>query len=136
MPHCAKADIYVDIGDEKKKYCIPKGTVIGYAIESMHKHTDKENWMNSTNEMCLENWLNGESNKFEMNESFLTFGTGRRDCVGRTLAIKELYIVMAYLFLNYRFTFKNKDDINKAIKTFFNGVNQIDPPIPVKVTRL
>jgi len=96
----------------------------------------EEKWVNSSGEMCLENWINKDTKKFEMNESFFTFGTGRRDCVGKTLAIKELYIIMAYLFLNYRFTFKNKEDINKPIKTFFNGVNQIDPPMAVTITRL
>lgn len=144
LPHIASKDVYVTVNDNidggKIEYCIPKGTIIAYVIEFMHKNTENkdytENWVNSSNEMCLENWINEDTKKFEINESFFTFGTGRRDCVGRNLAIKELYIIMAYLFMNYRFTFKNIQDINKPIKTFFNGVNQIDPPIPVKLEKL
>ena len=141
LPHCTSKDITVQVdknddSNEKIEYCIPKDTIIAYVIELVHKQTDTENWVNSSNEMCLENWINKDTKKFEINESFLTFGTGRRDCVGRNLAMKELFVVMAYLFLNYEFSFKNKEDIDKPIKTKWNGVNQIDPPIPVLVTRL
>ena len=35
--------------------------------------------------------------------SLLTFGSGRRDCVGQALAIKlkELYLLMAMMFMKY-----------------------------------
>eukprot|EP01084_Bolivina_argentea_P119293 211530_1 len=135
LPHYSTDDIYVDI-DGGKRYYIPKGTVVGYHIEGMHKNTNKEHWIDSSDKMCLENWLNVKTNKFEINESFLTFGTGRRDCVGRSLAIKELYIIMAMLILNYEISFPNEKDREKPIQTLFNGVNVIHPPIGVVVNRL
>eukprot|EP01084_Bolivina_argentea_P115297 205060_1 len=134
LPHYAAGDIFIDVNN--KNVCIPKGTIIGYGIEFIHKYTDRENWVNSNNEICLENWINSKTKKFELNESFLTFGSGRRDCVGRNLAIKELYIIMAYLLLNYKFSFRNKEDVDKPIKASYNGINVIDPPIGVVVEYL
>eukprot|EP01084_Bolivina_argentea_P158305 275770_1 len=135
LPHYAANDIYVN--SDNKRYCIPKGCVILYMTEVMHKYTEnRENWVNSSNEMCLENWINKNTKKFEINQSFMTFGSGRRDCVGRNFALKQLYIIMAYLLLNYKFSFKNQSDKEKEIKTMFNGVNVIDPPIGVVVEHL
>ena len=79
LPHCASEDIWIDTSESgTEQYCIPKGTIIAYAIEWMHKNNTNENGVNSSNEMCLENWINSETNKFEMNSSFMTFGIGRR----------------------------------------------------------
>merc|ERR1712228_1126689 len=135
-PHCASDDILIKSDD--KEICIPKGTIIICCVEFLHKNASKgkEHWKDSSDKMCLENWINCDTKKFEMNESFMTFGSGRRDCVGRTLAIKEMYIVMAYLLMNYRFSFKNKADECKPIQSRYNGVNAVYPPVGITVDRI
>ena len=57
------------------------------------------------NDICLDNWLIEDENglkKFKMNESFIAFGYGIRDCPGQQLALKEIKLVVAYIILNYR----------------------------------
>eukprot|EP01084_Bolivina_argentea_P138440 243718_1 len=128
LPHRATNDIKVN-GDDGKQYCIPKGYIIFYNIEMMHKYSKtRENWTDSSDKICLENWINPETMKFEINKSFMTFGAGRRDCVGKGFAIKQIYIIMANLLLNYEFSLKDKD---QEIQTVSGGVNAIDPPIGV-----
>ena len=133
LPHYTSDDIWINNDDTHEQLCIPKGTIVSYAIELMHKNTSNEHWKDSSDNFCLENWINNKTNKFEINESLMTFGVGRRNCVGQALAIKEMYIVMAYLLLNYKFLLK---DSNIKINTVFNGVNNIDPPIGVIVQHL
>merc|ERR1712154_16957 len=51
----------------------------------------------------FEFWLDSEGkfNKAKNSSMFLTFGRGKRDCVGQSLAMKELYIVLAMVFMKY-----------------------------------
>eukprot|EP01084_Bolivina_argentea_P118213 209788_1 len=94
-PHYANNDILVKTAPNEQ-ICIPKGTVIMYNIELIHKNNERENWVDSSSHLCLENWINLKTNKFQKNESFMTFGAGRRSCVGQDLAVKEMYLVMTY----------------------------------------
>ena len=65
------------------------------------------------NDFHLEYWLD-DNNKFKMNENFITFGVGKRDCVGRSLAMKSIYSVFGLLITKYKF------------KTKYNNPNDMD----------
>ena len=89
----------------------------------------------------MENWLKKSTNKddeylFYQNESFITFGYGKRDCVGKQLAMKELRILFGYLLLNYKLSLK---DPNQEIMDSGGnglGVNRLTPPIPVVIQKI
>ena len=73
----------------------------------------KENWKNEQyglkyNQICLENWLNEENGQFYQNPSFIAFGHGRRDCIGKQLALKEMRVILGYLLLHYNFSIEEK----------------------------
>ena len=76
LPHYTTDDIEVDLGNQK--YIIPKNCGIVYNIESNHIKRTDENWKKTGKEIYLENWINEENGKFEQNESWITFGFGRR----------------------------------------------------------
>ena len=63
----------------------------------------------------------------------MNFTFGMRDCPGRTLAEKTLYLIMAILFIKYRFYFDNPEKIKLNYK--MDIVLHIHPEIPFKVTR-
>ncbi len=76
-------------------YRLPKGSTVFYNTDYIHNYSKNENWKydkfinNNQKQICLENWLKIDSNgkcKFYQNESFILFGEGKRDCVGRQLA--------------------------------------------------
>merc|ERR1712228_130574 len=82
----------MDTGD--KVYNIPKGTM----------------FMMNTTKIHHDFWLDSDG-KFNKNAlSFLTFSRGKRDCVGQSLAMKELYIVLAMTFMKYEVFGPNGDD--------------------------
>lgn len=144
LPHWTTNDIEIDVGsvindgsddNDDKKYIIPSNSVILYHIEACHIERKDENWKKTGKEIHLENWLN-KNGKFEKNDSWITFGFGRRDCVGRELAMKEIHIVMAYLLLNYKLEIGNENDKTREITYKFNGVKSIQPPIGIIVTKV
>jgi len=71
---------------------------------------NKEHQAIDMKEVHFDFWLD-EDGKFNKNAvSFLTFSRGKRDCVGQSLAMKELYIVLAMTFLKYEVCGPNGDD--------------------------
>ena len=129
-------DIYVKSG--KDTYRIPKRTAIGYNVKHIQQTGDcnnKEHWIKTGMQIYLNNWLYKNKNneiKFKLNESFVSFGIGRRDCVGKTLAIKELSIIIGHLLMNYQFELHNK---NQTLKYSTGITSVVDPPIPIKIKR-
>ena len=138
-----KKDDWIKIKNGKK-YRLPKGSSIHYNVECIHYNKlGGENWTNSTTinptKICLENWLKDDNKKFSQNESFLTFGYGKRDCIGRQLAIKEMRIILGYLLLNYKFSLPQKYKNIKNIP-FKGGVRfgaaKPTPQIPIIIQQI
>eukprot|EP01084_Bolivina_argentea_P130714 230757_1 len=139
VAHYLNNDIFYRM-DNGKQYKLAKGNLVMYNVDYIHCYSKNEKWrydlFTNGNAICLENWLkitvkeNTKNIQFYMNESFMAFGYGARDCVGKQLAKKELRIVFAFLLLNYQFSLK---DPNQKIKTKGNGLgsNSIEPQIPV-----
>ena len=100
------------------KYVIPKNSIIAINIAGINK--DYRYWNGAKEgddmeEMHLEYWLNDDG-KFVKNEAFLTFAYGKRDCVGRNLAMRELLIILSHLFMRYEFKNGNGDGVEWDIK--------------------
>ena len=137
-------DYWIEL-DDGKKYKIPANTLINYNTDYIHIYGENrnENWKRTNeDEIILENWLTKDDDggiRFVMNESFIAFSVGKRDCVGRQLAMKELYYTLGYLLINYKVSFWNKEDQNKDI-TLIRSVTQstafLDPAIPIKIETL
>ncbi|KAI8633672.1 cytochrome P450 CYP4/CYP19/CYP26 subfamily [Xylariaceae sp. FL1651] len=78
---------------------IPGGTVIGMNPWVLNHH--KPTFGDDAHEWRPERWL-GDSDKYRMMEqAVLTFGAGRRICLGRYIAILELKKITSALALNY-----------------------------------
>ena len=85
------------------------------------------------NELDLNNWID-ENNKFVNNSNSIPFGIGRRDCLGKQLAFKELYSLFANLILRYKII-KIKN-VNYDIKYNFGSISRVvTPPIPVQIEK-
>merc|ERR1712129_397278 len=53
-------------------------------------------------------WMDS-ARKFRHNRSLSTFSFGPRECVGKSVAIKNLYVILASLILTFRFSVENTD---------------------------
>ena len=86
---------------------IPGGTIVG--ISPCVINHNKEVFGPSAGEFLPERWLKNddeqksdyESRLSRMREADLTFGAGRRSCIGRNLAILEVYKCIARLFWEF-----------------------------------
>jgi len=86
---------------------LPPGTIVG--ANPWLIHTDKRIFGNDADQYRPERWLCGESESEEayaarlkvMKDADLSFGGGNRACLGRPLALVELYKVISFVFGNY-----------------------------------
>ena len=138
LTHEVKEDSRVTING--KEYTLPGGCMLNMNISYIQRgNSDKEHWKNKQyglkmDQLCLQNWLNPENGKFEMNESFVTFGIGTRDCPGQQLALKELHLVLAYWILNYQFRLV-KNDPSFKVKRRFGIVYSIETKDGVAISK-
>ena len=119
VPHKIYEDVKIE--HDGKEYILPKGALIHYNTFFMLK---KKRWDTNTimpntsenNEIHLDYWLdktNGDNkNRFKMNDNFLLFGTGLRDCVGQSMAKKALYSLFGELILKYKFVVPNHESVD------------------------
>ena len=106
-----------------KVYTVKKPTQI--MINTMAVHHDPKFWVKDYDpinneqhknidmkEIHFEFWLD-EQGKFDIlknKTNFLTFSRGKRDCPGQSLAVKELYVVLAMIFMTYKVNGPNGDN--------------------------
>ena len=96
---------------------------------------NKQLWSNINDPINFDinRWINiKKDNKlsFHNNNNSMPFGIGVRECVGQSLAIKELYSFLANLFINYKFSLVEKD-ITIKYQTYHT--KKIEPQIPIYV---
>ena len=135
VAHQLREDEYITL-DNGKEYKLPKDSPILYNVQYIHQKSKNTSWIKNGTEICLDNWLfkdNNGNNEFKINDSFISFGIGRRDCVGKMLAVKELYVIIGHLLLNYKWEFTNP---NQKIRYGAGITIMVDPPIPVKIQKI
>jgi len=94
---------------------LPPGTIVG--INPWVLHYNEEVFGPETDKFIPERWLqnNGESDEeYEartkrMKDCDMSFGNGNRVCMGRPLALMELYKVTATLFQRYDIRLENQE---------------------------
>ena len=80
-------------------------------------------------DLNLDYWLNKKNGKttFQRNGNFSVFSTGIRSCPGETLAMKEMYTILANLLLNYQFIGPNGKNQDFDIPLDESFLTQIKP---------
>ena len=138
--------------NEELEYVIPGGCMVSTNIEYIQRgESPYEHWKNKENglgmeDVCLDNWLIKDKEKekekdndiykvkFKMNESFINFGYGMRDCVGQQLAIKEIHLILGYLIVHYQIKAVN-GDVKFKINRKFGVVATCDNPEGVVICK-
>ena len=134
LAHITRKDHMIEI--DGRKIVIPKKTILHTNTYYIHKYlnwndidkkkvSEKEN-----NEIHLEYWLN-EEGKFKMNDNFILFGVGKRDCVGRSMALKAMFAIFGLMIEKYKFMSDGDNEIN--IKQKWGFILGVDPPIGVRI---
>lgn len=86
---------------------VPAGTIVG--MSAWVVHMNKDVFGQDAESFNPERWLQAEGEvdeeykerKSRMKEADLTFGAGKRVCLGKNISILEAYKLMATLFLRY-----------------------------------
>ena len=133
LPHYTTKDVSIEV--EGKKVVIPKWTVLHQNNIYISKWSDwndgNKPLQRENNDIHFEYWLD-ETGKFKMNDMFVGFGVGKRDCVGRGLAFKSLYAMFAIFMLRYKFVAPNNDPDAMEIKQTF-GIVPNTLPLGIQV---
>ena len=133
LPHYTNKDHMVEI--DGKRMIIPKDTICHKNIYFMNKLIDWNNneILKEENDMiCLDYWIDDENGKFKMNDNWILFGVGKRNCVGQTLAMKAMYAIFGIMINKYKFI---KDGDEMIIKQKWGPVLAVEPPIGVQVVQ-
>jgi cytochrome P450 len=104
LPHLASADILID------GYTIPKGSILFLNIYSLCR--DPSLW-EKPNEFYPEHFYDSTTNKFVACDNLLSFGMGRRACLGEGLARQETFVFLASMLRKFRFTFSKKQEYSE-----------------------
>ncbi|XP_077172729.1 cytochrome P450 2W1-like isoform X2 [Paroedura picta] len=93
MPRCTAVDTHF------RGYFIPKGTTVIPSLTSVL--LDKTQW-ETPDQFNPNHFLDADGN-FVKKEAFLPFSTGRRNCLGESLAKMELFLFFVGLFQRFSF---------------------------------
>uniref|UniRef100_A0A8C0BQC7 Cytochrome P450 family 2 subfamily W member 1 n=1 Tax=Buteo japonicus TaxID=224669 RepID=A0A8C0BQC7_9AVES len=102
VPRCTSVDTHF------KGYFIPKGTTVIPLLASVL--LDKTQW-ETPDEFNPNHFLDADGN-FVKKKAFLPFSTGRRNCIGESLATMELFIFFTGLI--QKFTFKPPPGVKES----------------------
>ena len=138
VAHTVNEDIWITLDDNSgERYKIPKNASIKTNVDYVHFDCEHEDWKAVDGDrICLENFLNHKQSAFEMNPSFIGFGVGRRDCVGKSLAMKELYFMIGHLLMHYRLSLETPIDNILQHRSPTMGTMFMHPAVAVKIQKL
>ena len=121
-------------------YIIEKNTFIqgnfGYLFLK-----NAETWNKDNNAMImnLDYWLKKDENGtgkiiFFNNKNSIPFSVGKRDCLGKSLAMKQLYAFFGNLLLKYKILSPNNDPTSINIQYKYHEIsNELQQEIPVQI---
>nr|F1SY83.1 RecName: Full=Cytochrome P450 monooxygenase 89 [Postia placenta Mad-698-R]BAK09427.1 cytochrome P450 [Postia placenta] len=85
---------------------LKEGTVVSSPIYTLHRN--EAVWGKNACEFYPERWLEASADaKKEMMQSFAPFSMGPRACLGRSLALQQLHILLATIFHRYSLVLEN-----------------------------
>ena len=101
-------------GIKINNYNIPQNTIIMFNIYYMEYIQNNFKYPNT---IYLNHFIDEKTNKFKINNNFISFGIGRRNCIGQNIALKQIYIILATIILNgYKFKLSKYDKNYKLLK--------------------
>jgi cytochrome P450 len=80
-------------------YLLQRGAQVLVSPWILHRHLG---WFSDPNSFKPERWLSKDFSGMLLNQAFIPFGGGSRQCVGRNFAILEIVIVLATVISRYR----------------------------------
>jgi len=97
---------------------VPAGgaTILGHhfkegtwvSVPVYHLHRDEAIWGPDASEFRPERWTEASpEQRKQMMDAFAPFSVGPRACIGRSLAVMQLHIILATLFRRYEFALKS-----------------------------
>lgn len=110
---------------------VPKGSFVVTPVYLIHKL--KEYWGEDAEEFRPERWENAKN--FHPVQH-LTFGAGKRNCVGMQFALVEIKMFIRQLILRYRFDPSPKTDPTMMHEAPAMMITIPDTPVHVKISRL
>ena len=132
-PHVTNREHIIHIN--QKKIVIPKFTICHSNTYFIQKYLDWNDtnkvYKQENNEIHLDYWLN--DGKFKVNDNFVLFGVGTRNCGGKSLALKAIYTIFGLMINKYKFKAENHNNMN--IKQGWSHTLYIDPPIGIYVEK-
>ncbi|RAK98993.1 cytochrome P450 [Aspergillus ibericus CBS 121593] len=93
---------------------IPGGSVVGISAWAIHR--DPETFGADSDEWKPERWLCDEKTRRKMDNALMTFGAGRRVCLGKHISYLEVYKLIPTLFQRYEFSFAHPDSDRWEVK--------------------
>lgn len=116
----------------KEGFLIPAGTLVQTPANLIHRLP--EYWGPDADEFKPERWRNSSS--FHPAQ-FLAFGLGKRACLGKEFAVREIKMLMSELLSRYRFKCAPETNEKTIMEfdTFFVLTNS-DHPINIEIRRL
>lgn len=121
IPHYAQEDIHVS------NYMIPKGTTV---FPNLYRIMNNPKVFPNPHQFDPDRFLDDQGN-YVKNEQNVAFSIGKRDCLGKSLAINQFYLFFAALIQRYTFA-TVLDDVELINMKPDVGVAQ--KPMPFKVT--
>ena len=110
-------------------YNLPKNCLVSLQIYCIH--FNPKYFGDDCDKFNINRWLD-DNKKFKMNPAFVIFGIGPRNCPAQSLALREIYSLMAPLLLRYKFT---KPDGMTSYKIPENWFQENIPQLPLIVNK-
>ena len=136
-----------ELEENGRIYNLDKGTNIMVSVVACHlnpafwiKNYDPINNEKHKNinmkDINLEFWLDedGKFDKSRNGNKLYTFGRGKRDCVGKSLVIKQLNIVLAMIFMTYKVYGPNGEKENDFDVEIISKLGEVITPSPNTMT--
>ena len=98
IKHSLKRNVMDDNGFMLNGYHIPKGAILFGG--TFHVHRNPRYWKQA-DKFYPANFMDNQG-KFKKSQYFVLFGEGRRNCVGQSFAIKELFAVLSAILHRYK----------------------------------
>ena len=95
---------------------------------------DKKIWGNDPLKFDINNWIDSKTGRFINRSESMPFSSGRRNCVGQTIAMKAIKIILSNLILNYIFEPKIKKDLDNIVFEF-NFTRHVLPEKALRIKR-
>ena len=140
MKQSLSVKMYDNILNKDIDIIIPKNSIVSPNIAYANTHSPywssytKTNPNNPYGGLNLDAWLQSDSNgnkSFKINPNFVTFSVGKRNCIGMTLAIKEMQCFFAYIIMNYQLSWNYNTKINDR----WAVIRTINPEIGMSISK-